>query len=185
MTSRFDTDVSKDRNKNDKNIAFATDQDTALRDFYWKYARGLEPYDSTNYQVPMGANAQPVSDEEKTKIANKHFYEVSFSNKGGLVMPIIVEWTFKDGTKEIDRIPAQIWRYNEQKLTRVFVKDKEVASMKLDPMRETADIDETNNSWNNVPPPSKFTVFKQKQVARGQSVGVNPMGKAEEKKKGF
>ena len=46
----------------------------------------------------------------KAKLAGKHFYEITFSNKGGLVMPMIVEWTFKDGTKEVDRIPAQVWR---------------------------------------------------------------------------
>jgi hypothetical protein len=56
------------------------------------------------------------------------------------------------------------------------VQDKEVASIKLDPMRETADIDETNNYWGKLPEPSKFQVFKQKVGAvRGQSTGVNPM----------
>ena len=48
--------------------------------------------------------------KKQRKNCDKHFYELTFSNKGGLVMPIIVEWTFKDGTKEIDRIPAQVWR---------------------------------------------------------------------------
>ena len=62
-------------------------------------------------------------------------------------MPIIVEWTFKDGTKQVDRIPAQVWRYNENNVSKVFVKDQEVASIKLDPMRETADINESNNTW--------------------------------------
>jgi hypothetical protein len=185
MTSRFDVDVSKDRNREDKNIKFAADQDTALQDFYYRYARGKEAYDSTSYQVPIAAMNEKLTDADRAKIADKHFYEVALTNKGGLVMPVIVEWTFKDGTKEVDRIPAQIWRYNEKSLTRVFVKDKEVASMKLDPMKETADIDETNNSWNSMPAPSKFAAFKQKQVARGQSVGMNPMGKSEEKKKGF
>jgi len=102
-----------------------------------------------------------------------------------LVMPIILEWTFKDGTKEIDRIPVQVWRLNEQKVSKVFMKDKEVASIKLDPLRETADIDESNNTWGTMPAPSRFTLFKQKQQARGQSTGVNPMQKAQEKKKGF
>jgi hypothetical protein len=185
QTSRFDVDVSKERNLKDKNIKFLVDQDTTLRDFYWRYARGIEKYDSTSYSVPVPANSEQLSDEDKQKLANKHFYEVSLTNKGGLVMPIIVEWTFKDGTKEVDRIPAQIWRYNEKNISRVFVKDKEVASMKLDPFKETADIDETNNSWNSIPAPSKFAAFKQKQAVRGQSTGINPMQKAEEKKKGF
>ena len=185
MVPEFD-DISKVRNREDKNIKFLTDADTALRDFYWRYDRGMEPYDSTKYPVSMTSSFESLTDAEKQKIAGKYFYELSFSNKGGLVMPIIIEWTFKDGTKEIDRIPAQVWRLNENKVTKFFMKDKEVTGIKLDPMRETADIDESNNTWGNVPQePSKFQVFKMKQGARGQSQGINPMEKAMEKKKDF
>ena len=98
-------------------------------------------------------------------------------------MPVILEWTYKDGTTEVDRIPAQVWRHNENKVIKTFVKNKEVASIKLDPFRETADINTDNNSWNEIPQPSKFTIFKQKAgAARGQSQGINPMQKAREKK---
>jgi hypothetical protein len=66
------------------------------------------------------------------------------------------------------------------------MKDKEVASIKLDPMKETADINEDNNGWNTIAAPSKFSTFKMKQGAvRGQSQGLNPMQKAAEQKKGF
>lgn len=94
-------------------------------------------------------------------------------------MPIIIEWTFKDGTKEITRIPAPIWRKNENKVTKVFVKDKEVASIKLDPLRETADINEKNNSWPVMENPSKFQLFKARSAdARGAGgVNGNPMQK--------
>ena len=184
MVTAFD-DISKQRNREDKNIKFATDQDTTLHDFYWRYDRGLEPLDTTTYQVPMPATAEVVDETTKEKVGSKYFYEVSFSNKGGLVMPIIIEWTFKDGTKQVDRIPAQVWRHNEKSVTKAFMKDKEVASLKLDPLRETADIDETNNNWGTIPTPSKFAVFKQKQQTRGQSTGITPMQKAQEKKKGF
>lgn len=184
MLTAFD-DISKQRNREDKSIKFLVEQDTALHDFYYRYARGLEPLDTTTYQIPAPATAEPVDEATKEKLAGKYFYEVAFSNKGGLVMPIIVEWTFKDGTKEIDRIPAQVWRYNEKNVTKAFMKDKEVVSLKLDPLRETADIDETNNNWGTMPAPSKFAVFKQKQLPRGQSTGITPMQKAQEKKKGF
>ncbi len=130
----------------------------------------------------------PLSELEKTskkKYESKHFYELTLSNKGGLVMPIIIEWTFKDGSKETDRIPAQIWRLNESKVVKAFMKDKEVASIKLDPLRETADIDESNNGWGEMAAPSRFQVFKSTQQGRGQSTGGNPMQKANEKKKGF
>ena len=178
-------DISKVRNRQDPSIKFLTDVDTSLRDFYWRYDRGLEPYDTAKYAVIAPANIEAVDEATKQRLANKHFYELRFSNKGGLVMPIIIEWTFKDGTKEIDRIPAQVWRYNENKVTKFFMKDKEVASIKLDPMKETADINEGNNSWGAVTSePSRFQVFKQKQggPARGSGIGPNPMQKAQEKK---
>ncbi|RYY38947.1 MAG: M1 family peptidase [Chitinophagaceae bacterium] len=177
-------DVSKIRNRDDKRLRFETDADTSLRDFYWRYDRGLEPIDTARYPLAVPASQEPVDEATKAKYASKHFYEVSFSNKGGLVMPIIVEWTFEDGTKEIDRIPAQVWRLNEGKVTKFFMKDKRVTGIKLDPMRETADIDESNNTWGSpIPEPSRFQMFKAKQgAARGQSTGVNPMQKAAEKK---
>jgi hypothetical protein len=176
-------DISKIRNREDKHIAFLTDADTSLRDFYWRYDRNIEKYDSARYAVPVNTNTEQLDEAGKQKYADKHFYELTFSNKGGLVMPIIIEWTFKDGTKEVDRIPAQVWRLNEKKVVKTFMKTKEVASIKLDPMRETADIDESNNSWGSIPEPTKFQLFKAKQAnARGQTQGVNPMQKAAEKK---
>ena len=100
-------------------------------------------------------------------------------------MPIIIEWTYKDGSKEIDRIPAQVWRYNENRVTKFFAKDKEASSIRLDPFRETADIDESNNTWGTMPSePSKFQVFKAKQAVRGYTNTPNPMQNAQ-KKKGF
>ena len=95
-------------------------------------------------------------------------------------MPIIVEFTFKDGTKKTDRIPAQIWRLNEKHVSKFYVQDQEVTSIKLDPMRETADIDETNNYWGKLPEPSKFQLFKQRTAAGGgarggATGGINPM----------
>jgi hypothetical protein len=177
-------DISKIRNREDKTIQFYTDKDTTTHDFYWKYDRGLSAVDSSKFRdftnAKTMANAAPVpfTDEEKAKFANKYFYELNFSNKGGLVMPIIVQFTYTDGTKAIDRIPAQIWRLNEKNVSKFYVQDKEVASIQLDPFRETCDIDESNNYWGKLPQPSKFQVFKQKQAAgaRGGATGVvNPM----------
>ena len=176
-------DISKIRNKEDKSIVFLTDSDTTLRDFYWRYDRGIEPYDSVTKQPAPNFGAPSVlTDEEKAKYADANLYEITFINKGGLVMPIIVEFAFADGTKETKRIPAQIWRKNENKVTKVFYTNKKAVSIKLDPMRETADIDETNNSWPNVAEPSKFTLFKSRNVGRGQSMGLSPMQAATNKK---
>lgn len=179
-------DISKIRNREDQNIIFQTDADTTLRDFYWRYARGLEPYDTSSYTITTAVGYPPLDEEAKAKLQDKHFYELKFTNKGGLIMPIILEWTYVDGSKEIERIPAQIWRKNEKGITKVFVKNKEIKSVVLDPMRETADIDESNNKWPSVPQPSRFTVFKQQGNPFGAQPGTkNPMQNAQEKKKAF
>lgn len=90
-------------------------------------------------------------------------------------MPIIIEWTYADGSTEITRIPAQIWRYNEKNVTKTFAKTKEVVSIKLDPMRETADIDENNNSWGVMPQASKIKAFKRKMKSEPTTGNKNPM----------
>jgi hypothetical protein len=96
------------------------------------------------------------------KLQSKNLYEVTLSNKGGLVMPVIIEWTYKDGSKETDRIPAEIWRTNEGKITKVFAKDKEVVNIVLDPMKETADVSTDDNVFPKVSQPSKFDELKKK-----------------------
>ena len=93
-------------------------------------------------------------------------------------MPIIIEWTFKDGTKETEKIPAEIWRKNEKEFTKVFVKNKEVDAIIIDPYRETADIDLSNNNWPVKQLPSRFQVFKKHK----QEKLLNPMQKAIKKK---
>jgi hypothetical protein len=174
-------DISKIRNRTDKKIVFLTDADTSLHDFYWKYDRAIIPYDSTiKIDAPSfgGGAPEPLSAEEKTKYQDVHLYEITFSNKGGLVMPIIVEFKFEDGTSEIERIPAQIWRKNENKVTKVFITRKKAVSIQLDPLKETADIDISNNSWPKFDEPSKFQLFKAGNMNRRNPVGTtNPMQK--------
>ena len=173
-------DITKMRNREDKKIVFETDADVSLRDFYWRYARGLAKVDTTPYEITVPAiGTDTLTAEQKIALAGgKNIYELTFSNKGGLVMPIIIEWTYKDGSKETDRIAVQIWRKNENQVTKTFIKNKEVASIKLDPWKETADIDETNNVWPATATPSKFQLFKGRagQGPRGAApAGVNPM----------
>jgi hypothetical protein len=90
-----------------------------------------------------------------------------------------MQFNYTDGTSEIERIGAYIWRKNEKEVTKTFLKNKKLASFQLDPMRETADINEKNNTWNIKTEASKFELFKSKSATvRGQSVGENPMQKA-------
>lgn len=174
-------DISKIKNRQDSSIVFATDADTSLRDFYWKYDRGYVNIDTSAFEVSTSANNNDVYSKEEieTIAGKKRLYELSFSNKGGFVMPLIIEWTYKDGTKEVDRIGVNVWRKNENKVVKTFLKDMEVVNIKLDPYRETADIDEKNNVWPVVSEPTKFQLFKARGASpRGASTGRNPMQKA-------
>lgn len=121
---------------------------------------------------------ETYSQKEKEKqFGDKNFYELKFSNHGGLVMPVILEWTYEDGTKEIDRIPVQVWRQNENEFTKVFIKDKVVAAVVLDPYEETADIDRSNNMWPVKEVPTRFQVFKKHKAGDNP----NPMQRAKSK----
>ncbi|MFY7670979.1 M1 family metallopeptidase [Tenacibaculum sp. MEBiC06402] len=92
---------------------------------------------------------------------SKYHYEITYNKPGGLVMPIIVEFTYADGTKERKKYPAQIWRLNDNQITKVFSSDKEIKNIELDPDLETADVDTTNNNWPKKKE-TKFEKFKNK-----------------------
>ncbi|MDX2303281.1 MAG: M1 family metallopeptidase [Microscillaceae bacterium] len=104
--------------------------------------------------------------EKKVLNPESYFYNVSFKNVGGLIMPIILEMKYKDGTSEIVRVPAEVWRMEPEGFTKVFIAKKEVASFVLDPKEETADIDTSNNIFpraEKAESDSKFKEFKEKQ----------------------
>jgi hypothetical protein len=150
-------------------IDYVVVRDTALQDFYYKNPEQLLeelPY-KTN-------NVEPASDSLLGVYKNTYLYELSLSNKGGLVMPLIIQWNYADGTSEIDRISVHIWRKNEQKVVKSFLKNKEVISIQLDPYLETSDIDVTNNVWNKSVAPSRFELWKNKSGGgrRGGNQGV-------------
>jgi hypothetical protein len=115
-----------------------------------------------------------LTDEERAMLEDdKHFYQMSFENIGGIPMPIILELTYEDGTTEIKRIPAEIWRFDAKTITKTIVTDKVVVNVALDPFLETADTDTDNNY---IVPPAKadrFELFKG-----GRRGGENPMQRA-------
>jgi len=127
------------------------------------FANGPEPFSLIETDGRLYGEFLSRIDDKAVidKMKGKNFYEVTLSNRGGLVMPVIIQWTYTDGTQEIERLPAEIWRTNEQKVTKVFVKDKEVSNVVIDPLKETADIDTRNNMFPKVGQPSKFDQFRK------------------------
>ncbi|MDI1353428.1 MAG: M1 family metallopeptidase [bacterium] len=152
------------------------DSDTTLRDFYFHYKPKPEIVKEVKNRYE---NLEEVQDSVLSNYADKFIYEIKFSNKGGLVMPLIVQFNYADGSSDIERISAYVWRKNEKEVTKTFMKNQRVVSIQLDPYKETADINEKNNSWNSFEQPSKFDLFRTKTSnVRGQSKGENPMQKA-------
>ncbi|MGV6861646.1 MAG: M1 family metallopeptidase [Putridiphycobacter sp.] len=101
-----------------------------------------------------------LSDEDKAFLEKGYnFYQLDFSNIGGLVMPLILEFTFVDGEQQIVRIPAEIWVRDNYHVSKVFIFEKELKSIQLDPFLETADTDENNNAWPKKVVPSRFNSF--------------------------
>jgi hypothetical protein len=88
---------------------------------------------------------------------------VGLRNIGGLVMPVVVQMTFEDGKQEVVNIPAEIWRRNNEQVTKVFVTDKPVVAFTLDPFLQTADTDLSNNAYPRKLAPSRFELFEQQQ----------------------
>lgn len=103
---------------------------------------------------------QNLSAEEKEVLAKDYnYYQVDFKNVGGLVMPIIIELKYVDGSSEVRYIPAEIWRYNSNKVSKVFVTEKEIKEFILDPYLETADVERENNYFPRRRKPTRFEMF--------------------------
>jgi hypothetical protein len=163
--------ITKYRNRI-SGMKFLVDQDTTLRDFYYYHNKNNGKSKVRYNPVPATAELQKGGD-------STYLYEVHFSNKGGMVMPILLRWNYTDGTFEDERLSEQIWRKDEKQLTKTFIRNKEVQSIVIDPLKETADIDVSNNYWNTMPPASRFELFKsqgeQRRRRGGGGGGTNPM----------
>jgi len=157
--------------------------DEVANDFYNKY----DPFEVTildKEEFSRYRDSSVVEPREKEIYdANLNYYEIKFSNVGGLVMPIILQLNYEDGTDFIIKIPAEIWKMNRKQITKIFATKKQVSSFTLDPKLETADIDLQNNHWPRKMIQSKFELYKSKTLSRGQSSKENKMQRAKRAKK--
>ncbi|MFN5184044.1 MAG: M1 family metallopeptidase [Bacteroidota bacterium] len=139
-----------------------------LKDFYNTYdPNKVTDFDKSIYEQYLKTLSE---DEKKLLKADKNIYWLEFENLGGLIMPLIVEFEYVDGTKDVKRIPAEIWRLNNSKVSKMFILDKEVKQITLDPYLETADIELENNHYPKKELPSKLQLFKEKQRERDKNL---------------
>lgn len=153
-----------------------SEKDPSINDFY----NSFDPFEVTlldekNYEKYL----KKLTDKD-IEILNSGFnyYNIKFENIGGLVMPVILNFTFKDGSTEEVRIPAEIWKTNNYNVSKTFFFKKEVVGVELDPWLETADTDLGNNSWPAKVQPSKFKLYQRKSYGWGADGRENDMQKA-------
>ncbi len=180
--------ISCIRNKNE-GMSFAVDRDTTLRDFYYYYDAEKDTFRNHtvnhHHKNPYN-NLEIPGKSDLDNLNNTYFYKLKFSNIGGAVSPVIIQWNYSDSTSKVDFISAYIWRKNESEFTKFFGHPKKVQSIVIDPYKETADIDESNQIWTfdsysdeqTKGVHSRFDIFKIKQLSREES---NPMKRANSK----
>jgi len=152
------SDISDMRNKS---LALRTQAKPELLDFY----NENDDYTVTNHdRNKYNKGLKKLEDWQVELLKDgSNLYVIDFSNKGGLVMPIILELKYKDGTSDIQRISAQIWRKNTEKVSKLIITDKELSSITLDPYWETADVDVNNNYWPARVVESRLELYKRKK----------------------
>tara|TARA_Y100000589_G_C27064537_1_gene592741 strand:- start:170 stop:1081 length:912 start_codon:yes stop_codon:yes gene_type:complete len=146
------------------------ERDPAAADFY----NNFDPYKVTLLDMQDYERFVSSLDEDEKALLNSgmNYYEITFENVGELVMPIIVQFTYKDGSTEVHKIPVEIWKMNDKEVTKVFFSEKEVVEVALDPFLEIADTDVSNNYWPARVIPTRFELYKGRGWGGG---GENPM----------
>ena len=164
----------QERNEID-NQETVVETDELANDFYNKFdpyeVTILDKEDFTRYRDTSVVEPR----EKEIYNSNLNYYEIKFSNIGGLVMPIILQFHYEDSTDHIIRIPAEIWKMNYSQITKIFATKKQVASFTLDPKLETADVELDNNHWPRKMIQSKFELYKSKKYNRHKIYKENKM----------
>jgi len=167
--------LSAQRNQTDVTQTLV-DAKPELKDFY----NGYDPLTVTEadkqryFQYVSSLNAQ----QQQRLTTPLNVYELSLRNVGGLVMPVILQLTYDDGSQEMMTIPAEIWRKNNEQVTKLLVSPRNVVSFVLDPLQQTADTDLSNNAFPRQPVPTRFELFQAAQLSNNAPQAPNPMQQA-------
>jgi Peptidase family M1 domain len=140
------------------------DRDPSVIDFYNKNGK----HAVSNGQRKKYKKSQKKMEQWKKDIlsSKENFYFMTFTNKGGLVMPILLELEYADGSKQSVRLPAEVWKNNPKTVTTQVMSPKELVSVRLDPNWETADVDVENNYYPRRIIPSRLEVYKGRKTKK-------------------
>ena len=151
---------------NNRGVETYADRDPRIRDYYDR----TDPLAATKKESTTARTARgALEPEERAALASTdRFYVLTFENKGGLVTPVIVKFTFKDGTNAIVAIPAEIWRRDARKVNWTYMSAKEVTGVEIDPRQETADVERSNNYFPARIEPTRLEVYRDRRAGRNQ-----------------
>ncbi|MCS0589835.1 M1 family metallopeptidase [Massilia norwichensis] len=158
---RNEEPVSITEQRNKGTLPRRLDAHPELKDFYNEH----DEFTVTNKdRNKYNETVEGLEDWEKALLKEgKHLYLVDFSNKGGLVTPLVLEITLASGKKYVERVPAEIWRYNAKKVTKLIITDEPMTSLVQDPYWETADVDQSDNAWPRKATPTRLELFKSQR----------------------
>ncbi len=169
------------RMREDDIVETYSEMDTTIIDFYSTYD-DLVPDALDEAEYDQFVNN--LSASERDLLENgKNYYELTIENNGGLMMPVILQFNYVDGTSEDFRIPVEVWRFNPDKITKVIPTDKEVESIVLDPYLEIADVNTDDNAYPPRRTPSRFEAFKNKKPRQPRENPMQRAKRAEQMKK--
>jgi len=168
--------ISSVRNKDEIKQTY-NERDTSLNDFYTvrdKFQIYSEDIDTYNKSL-----SQYTDEEKELMNTSMNYYEVEIERVGNIPMPIIYELVYTDGTSELIKLPAEVWRKGDRKISNVHASERQVEKIILDPYLETADTDTSNNYFPREITRSRFELFKR----RAMGTQENQMQKDKKSKK--
>ncbi|MEZ4474155.1 MAG: M1 family metallopeptidase [bacterium] len=150
-----------------------------LKDFYDDYdPDAVTAKDRADFEKFL-ADLEP--EERAVLETQRRFFVLDFENRGGLVMPIILRLTYDDGEREVVRLPAEIWKQDAERVSKLFMTRKALVKVELDPFFEIADADVSNNTWPREPVKTRFQLFKEKRVPNAMQDAAEAEKAAQEK----
>ncbi len=120
-----------------------------------EFTEMLDDLEDWEYQTLMRAVAE-----------DDYIYFMDFENIGGLPTPLPLLITSDDGSEEMIILPAEIWRRDLNKITRLLIRDKAISTVALDPRHETADADFSNNHFPSRIEKSRIELYKHEKDER-------------------
>lgn len=157
------TTLSEERNAE---LPKRTDEYPGLLDFYNEFDElDVTEEERKSFQSLL----ESLTDEQREMLASEaYYYVIDFANVGGLVMPILVDLELEDGSHQQMRIPAEIWRRNSLRVSKMVVTTAPIRKIVLDPRLETADVELANNHFPPQIPRSRFQLFRDNRSPRNE-----------------